>query len=111
MPDAKLQLMNCTTSASLGKLDSSLKRHQTLLTRLRSSLHTPANIPGILSDIKTLALEKYIEEAVGATLEGLGRCKTGAEVQGAVEVRFSPSCYRRNRAAEQADQEKAQASS
>ena len=71
----------------LGKLDPSLKRHTALLTRLRSSLHTKEAIPGILKDITSLSLEKYVEEAVGATVEGLAKCKTGPETQGAVEVR------------------------
>ncbi|KAI5477244.1 regulator of nonsense transcripts 2 [Pseudohyphozyma bogoriensis] len=70
----------------LGKLDTSLKRHTALLTKLRSSLHTPATVPGILKDVQGLALEKYIEEAVGAVVEGVGKCKNGTEVAGAVEV-------------------------
>lgn len=37
--------------------------------------------------MQTLTLEKYVEEAVGAVMEGVAKCKTGAEVQGAVEVR------------------------
>lgn len=70
----------------LGKLDTSLKRHTALLTRLRSSLHAKESVPGILKDISSLSLEKYVEEAVGATVEGLAKCKTGPETQGAVEV-------------------------
>lgn len=70
----------------LGKLDTSLKRHTALLTRLRSSLHAKESVPGILKDINGLSLEKYVEEAVGATVEGLSKCKTGPETQGAVEV-------------------------
>jgi hypothetical protein len=31
-------------------------------------------------------LEKYIEEAVGAVIEGLGKCKSGPEIIGAVDV-------------------------
>lgn len=72
----------------LGKLDTSLKRHTALLTRLRSSLHTPASVPAILKDVAGLALEKYVEEAVGAVLEGLAKCKSGPEISGAVEVRL-----------------------
>lgn len=70
----------------LGKLDTSLKRHTALLTKLRSSLHTPAAVPGILKDVVSLSLEKYIEEAVGAVVEGLIKCKSGPEITGAVEV-------------------------
>ncbi|GAA5822482.1 hypothetical protein JCM5353_000523 [Sporobolomyces roseus] len=70
----------------LGKLDTSLKRHTALLVKLRSSLNTAAQIPAILKDIAGLSLEKYVEEAVGAVVEGLGKCKTGPEAVGAVEV-------------------------
>ncbi|GAA5821683.1 hypothetical protein JCM11251_000968 [Rhodosporidiobolus azoricus] len=70
----------------LGKLDTSLKRHTALLVKFRSSLNTAASIPGIVKEIQQLALEKYVEEAVGAVVEGLGKCKTGPETAGAVEV-------------------------
>ncbi|GAA5988927.1 hypothetical protein JCM11641_002917 [Rhodosporidiobolus odoratus] len=70
----------------LGKLDTSLKRHTALLVKFRSSLHTAASIPGILKEISQLSLEKYVEEAVGALVEGLAKCKTGPETAGAVEV-------------------------
>lgn len=40
-----------------------------------------------LKDIETLVLEKYVEEAAAAALEGLGRCKTEKDVWSAVEVR------------------------
>ncbi|BGP42681.1 mRNA decay protein [Rhodotorula kratochvilovae] len=70
----------------LGKLDTSLKRHTALLVKLRSSLNTSAAIPGLLKEISQLNLEKYVEEAVGAIVEGLGKCKTAAETAGAVEV-------------------------
>jgi len=74
----------------LGKLDTSLKRHTALLVKLRSSLNTSAAIPGLLKEIAQLSLEKYVEEAVGAVVEGLGKCKTAAETAGAVEVRRFP---------------------
>ncbi|GAA5999470.1 hypothetical protein JCM5350_005782 [Sporobolomyces pararoseus] len=75
-----------TSPEGLGKLDTSLKRHTALLVKLRSSLNTAAQIPAILKDIAGLSLEKYVEEAVGAIVEGLGKCKTGPETTGAVEV-------------------------
>ncbi|BGP19262.1 hypothetical protein JCM10213_008219 [Rhodosporidiobolus nylandii] len=70
----------------LGKLDTSLKRHTALLVKFRSSLNTAAAIPGIVKEIGQLSLEKYVEEAVGAVVEGLAKCKTGPETAGAVEV-------------------------
>jgi hypothetical protein len=69
------------------KLDTSLKRHTSLLTRLRTSLHTTVAATGLLKDIDALSLEKYVEEAVSAVVEGLGKCKLGPEVVGAVDVR------------------------
>ena len=71
------------------KLDTSLKRHTSLLTRFRSSLHTPTALAGILKDIDALSLEKYVDEAVGGVEEGLIKCKSGAEISGAVDVRLS----------------------
>ncbi|SCV73578.1 BQ2448_7504 [Microbotryum intermedium] len=68
------------------RLDTSLKRHTTLLTRLRSSIHTTATVPAILKEIASLSLDKYVEEAVGATFEGLAKCKTGPETWAAIEV-------------------------
>ncbi|POY76480.1 hypothetical protein BMF94_0681 [Rhodotorula taiwanensis] len=70
----------------LGKLDTSLKRHTALLVKFRSSLNQQAAVPALLKEISQLALEKYVEEAVGAIVEGLAKCKTAAEVAGAVDV-------------------------
>ena len=80
-------------SAALGKLDTSLKRHSSLLARFRTTLHIQSSLAGLLKDILALSLEKYIEEAVGAVIEGLAKCKSGPEVAGAVQVSFplSPS--------------------
>jgi hypothetical protein len=40
----------------------------------------------ILKDIDTLSLEKYVDEIVGAAVEGVARCKTEKDVWSAVEV-------------------------
>jgi len=40
----------------------------------------------ILKDIDTLSLEKYVDEIVGSTLDGISRCKTEKDVWSAVEV-------------------------
>lgn len=45
----------------------------------------------ILKDIDALALEKYVEEIVGAVVEGLGKCKTEKDIWSAIEVRRWPS--------------------
>jgi regulator of nonsense transcripts 2 len=65
--------------------DSSLKRHTALIKRIRQSLGVD-NRDQILKDIESLSLEKYIDEIAGATLEGIGRCKTERDVWAAVEV-------------------------
>ncbi|GAA5864331.1 hypothetical protein JCM3774_002754 [Rhodotorula dairenensis] len=70
----------------LGKLDTSLKRHTALLVKLRSSLNQHAAVPQLVKEVSQLALEKYVDEAVAAVVEGLAKCKTAAEVAGAVEV-------------------------
>ncbi|KAK4055012.1 mRNA decay protein [Microbotryomycetes sp. JL221] len=73
-------------SDGLGKLDASLKRHTTLLNKLKTTLNVTAGVPALLKEISSLALERHVEEAVGAVVEGLGKCKTGTEMMGAVEV-------------------------
>lgn len=73
-------------AAGLGKLDPSLKRHTSLLIKLRSSLASPAALEALLKEIKTLSLDKHVDELAGASLEGLAKAKTGADVQAAVEV-------------------------
>ena len=67
------------------KLDSSLKRHTTLIKRIRQSMASD-NREQILKDIESLSLEKYIDEVAGAIVEGLTRCKTEKDVWSAVEV-------------------------
>ncbi|KJA29027.1 hypothetical protein HYPSUDRAFT_33531 [Hypholoma sublateritium FD-334 SS-4] len=82
----KLKQLNTTTVVQeTAKLDSSLKRHTALITRIRRSLAAD-NREQIIKDIETLSLEKYVDELAGAVIEGLARCKTEKDVWGAVEV-------------------------
>lgn len=67
-------------------LDSSLKRNTALIKRMKQSMGSE-NKDQITKDIEALALEKYVEEIVGAVVEGLGKCKTEKDVSSAVEVR------------------------
>lgn len=69
----------------LSRLDSSLKRHTTLIKRIRQSM-AAENRDQIIKDIESLSLEKYIDEIAGAIVEGIARCKTERDVWGAVEV-------------------------
>lgn len=81
---------------NLGKLDSSLKRHTGLLNKLRASINTVANTAALLKEIQGLSLEKYIDEAVGASIEGVGKCKNASEIHAAIEVFHSfPSSGKR----------------
>lgn len=63
-----------------------MKRHTGLIKRMRQSLGTDHR-DQILKDIDSLSLEKYIDEIVGATLEGIAKCKTEKDVWSSVEVR------------------------
>ncbi|KAF9481528.1 ARM repeat-containing protein [Pholiota conissans] len=82
----KLRELNATTNTQeTARLDSSLKRHTALITRIRRSLAAD-NREQIMKDIESLSLEKYVDELAGAIIEGLGRCKTEKDVWGAVEV-------------------------
>ncbi|KAF7782626.1 hypothetical protein Agabi119p4_2002 [Agaricus bisporus var. burnettii] len=69
----------------LSRLDSSLKRHTTLIKRIRQSM-AAENRDQIIKDIESLSLEKYIDEIAGAIVEGIARCKTERDVWGAVEI-------------------------
>jgi regulator of nonsense transcripts 2 len=66
-------------------LDSSLKRHSALIKRLRQSLGVD-NRDQVLKDIDGLALEKYVDEIVQASLDGMSRCKTEKDIWAAAEV-------------------------
>ena len=41
----------------------------------------------IEKDLRTLSLERYVDEIAQATLEGIGKCKTEKDVWSATEVR------------------------
>lgn len=67
-----------------GQLDSSLKKHTTLINRLKSTiLIGPAD--ALIKEIDGLTLSKYLEEIVGAVVEGVGKVRGDPDV--AVEVR------------------------
>ncbi|KXN85361.1 Regulator of nonsense transcripts 2 [Leucoagaricus sp. SymC.cos] len=69
----------------LSRLDSSLKRHTTLIKRIRQSMAAD-NKDQIMKDLETLSLEKYIDEIAGAVVEGISRCKTEKDVWGTIEI-------------------------
>lgn len=81
-------------------LDSSLKKHTTLLNRLRSALLT-TSAEAFLKELDGLTLTKYTEEIRTAVLEGISgtAAKGKADVEGAVEVvthlhaRLAPDFY------------------
>jgi len=72
-------------------LDSSLKKHTTLLNRLKSALLTTSP-ETFLNELDGLTLTKYAEEIRAAVLEGVSgtAAKGKADVEGAVEVHSSP---------------------
>ncbi|KAJ7346726.1 transcription factor [Mycena albidolilacea] len=81
-----LKSLNATpTTQESSKLDSSLRRHTALIKRMRQSMAMD-NRDQIIKDIDTLSLEKYVDEIVGAALEGIARCKTEKDVWSAVEI-------------------------
>ncbi|TFK53931.1 transcription factor [Heliocybe sulcata] len=83
---ANLRKLNAVPNEEPSKaLDSSLKRHTALIKRIRQSVGAD-NRDQILKDIDSLSLEKYVDEIVGAVVEGIARCKTEKDVWSAVEV-------------------------
>lgn len=91
--------LNGTAPLTLSKLepekalDSSLKRHTALIKRTRQTLGAE-NHDQIVKDINSLSLEKYVDEIVGAVVEGISRCKTEKDVWSAVEVRLNSAPLR-----------------
>lgn len=70
----------------LVSLDSSLKRNTAYIKRLRTSLQAADAIAALITEVNSLSLEKYVSELVPAAIEGIGRCKSGVEINGAVDV-------------------------
>lgn len=74
-----------------GQLDSSLKKHTTLLNRLKSALLVgPADT--IIKEIDGLVLTKYLEETVAAVIEGASKGRGDAEVAVDVSFHFDVTC-------------------
>jgi regulator of nonsense transcripts 2 len=78
-----------------GSLDASLKKHTTLINKLRSAILT-TSADTLIKEIDGLTLTKYVAELVAATVEGITSSKGGkADIDSAVEVRriLYPSRY------------------
>ncbi|QRW21674.1 eukaryotic translation initiation factor 4G [Rhizoctonia solani] len=82
---AELKKSNETPPAPNKSLDSSLKRHSALIKRLRQSLGAD-NRDQVLKDVDSLSLEKYVEEIVQASVDGMSRCKTEKDIWSATEI-------------------------
>ncbi|KAG4303994.1 hypothetical protein PORY_002647 [Pneumocystis oryctolagi] len=66
-------------------LDASLKKNTAFIKRLRTGITADVH-DQLMRDLKTLSLEKYISEIVGAVAEGLQKSKTSADISAAIEV-------------------------
>ncbi|PLW26434.1 hypothetical protein PCANC_23985 [Puccinia coronata f. sp. avenae] len=77
--------------------DSSLKKNTAFIKRLKTGLHASENVQVLIKETATLSLDKYLSEISIASNEGLAKCKSAAEIWGAIEVisalhqRFSSS--------------------
>jgi regulator of nonsense transcripts 2 len=86
------ELILVSSTGSSKSLDSSLKRHNAFIKKIRQSVGAE-NRDQLLKDIETLSLEKHVDELDGAVLEGISKCKSEKDVWSAVEVRLCPpSC-------------------
>lgn len=85
---ASTESSRCTTltPGPPGSLDASLKKHTTLLNKLRTNLLVGPS-DALIKEIDGLTLTKYLEEIVAAVVEGASRGKGDAEV--AVDVSCS----------------------
>jgi len=86
------ELISPSSTGSSKHLDSSLKRHNAFIKKVRQSVGAE-NRDQLLKDIETLLLEKHVDELDGAVLEGISRCKSERDVWSAVEVRFYCPSY------------------
>ncbi|KAJ2779089.1 mRNA decay protein [Coemansia javaensis] len=66
-------------------LDANMKRHLGFIKRCKTNLG-PEGAAQIVHEVGVLKLEKYISEIVPAVLEGMLRCRTGAEFAAAIDV-------------------------
>ncbi|CCJ29426.1 unnamed protein product [Pneumocystis jirovecii] len=66
-------------------LDASLKKNTAFIKRLRAGITGDVH-DQLMRDLKTLSLEKYISEIVGAVIEGLQKSKTSTDIFAAIEV-------------------------
>ncbi|KAG5518386.1 hypothetical protein PMAC_003183 [Pneumocystis sp. 'macacae'] len=66
-------------------LDASLKKNTAFIKRLRAGITGDVHNQ-LMRDLKTLSLEKYISEIVGAVIEGLQKSKTSMDIFAAIEV-------------------------
>ncbi|PLW05521.1 hypothetical protein PCASD_25639 [Puccinia coronata f. sp. avenae] len=77
--------------------DSSLKKNTAFIKRLKTGLHASENVQVLIKETATLSLDKYLSEISIASNEGLAKCKSAAEIWGAIEIisalhqRFSSS--------------------
>lgn len=69
----------------IAPLDMSLKKNTAFIRKARVSLNY-ASQESLLSDIKTVSLEKYLSEVISAITEGLTKCKTSSDFFAGTEV-------------------------
>lgn len=69
-------------------LDSSLKRHTTLLNKLRKGFSLDQK-DALVKDVEGLTLEKYTEEIVDACVEGISGLGAKGDVLAVAEVRHA----------------------
>ncbi|KAL7411066.1 armadillo-type protein [Mrakia frigida] len=92
------QQSSSDSSSAKKSLDSSLKRHLSLLNRLRKNFSLEFK-DAVLKDVEGLTLEKYAEEIVDACLEGVSGLGGKGDVFGVVEIltalnsRLSPDVF------------------
>ena len=74
----------------IAPLDMSLKKNTAFIRKVRVSLNS-VSLDSLLTDIRTVSLEKYLSEVVSAVTEGLIKCKTSADFFAGTEV--SNCCF------------------
>lgn len=73
------------TQAPTGSLDSNLKKNTAFVKRVKQGLGADAK-EQLIKEMRTLNLDKYLDEIVASIVEGLSKCVNAKDSFAAVEV-------------------------
>lgn len=84
--EVNASLWSAAARSEPSNLDSNLKKNTAFIKKLRTPGLVADAKEGLVKDLTTLKVEKYVEEIVQAIPEGIGRCAKEKDVAAASEV-------------------------